>query len=225
MAHRTSASALHAARTVLQNYDLTVRPREEVPVGYIAKLRNDEAALAVIIDYVTRVFEVAVMRTKLNYWQQRLKTSQPDANLATQIVHFLHELLEAFSKVPKYSPAENSFLMTMQSPAEFKSQPVSMPISKAAIEASRAVYQFYRVSPKRGVTDRTLNQAHIASLIEGSLGLSRAVQSVPVLQHCLDEMRKGDATVSDVKKALRIAGVLMEYLPNYEEREEELKLL
>jgi hypothetical protein len=70
MPHLTSAASLHAARTVLREFSLTVRPPESLPSGSIPNIRADESCLAITIDYGTNIFHVSELRPELRYWQE-----------------------------------------------------------------------------------------------------------------------------------------------------------
>ena len=222
MAHRTSASALNAARSVLSVYNLTVRTPEDLPSGRVANLKADEACLAVIIDYATNIFQLSSLRPELRYWQERMGV---DTASAPQIALFLKKVLEAYGTIPQYKPEENQLTTVVESPVEFRAKPSVQTISKASLEASRFVFYYYSVEPKRGSADKHIDRVRVARLVEGSLNMHRIVLALPLVRDCQDDLRRGSVTPKDVKKVLRTLGILLEYLPNYEEREEELKLL
>lgn len=221
MAHRTSASALHTARVILKNYDLTVRPPETLVSGRIDNLKADEAHLAIIIDYATNAFEVALLRPEVRYWQRRLMSGSATA---PQIAGFMAKLLKAFALIPRNDASAPA--STFALPKEFTvKQPKPVVLSKAACETSRFVFHYYEVHPHGHKADEDFDRHQIARLAEVSLGLDRAQNAVPLLAETLGSLEQGKATETDIRICLRKAGVLMQYLPTFEEREEEVKLL
>ncbi len=237
MAHRTSAAALHAARTVLREYDIAIRPDRQMP-----NQAADEKCLAIVIDLTTNAYRVCGVRPELRYWQDRMHagTATPQ-----QIGGFFNAVLEAFESVPVFRDSEQGKTEPLEPPRSLGGQPIprsSVPrgffakpptlrISRFAADASGMVFHHYVVTPKKAkfaraedgdVPDRT----RVAALIDMGLGLARAMsEALPPLKRCKRDLRDGKATATDVARCLRHVGVVLEYLPNYENREEEVKLL
>ena len=222
MSHLISAPALDAAGNILKKYDITVRPPEELPSGRVDKLEANERCAAILIDYATNVFEVSKLRPELRYWQERLFAGTATA---PQLGGYLQRLIDAFGKVPKRGAQEAPVMITIASPAEFRARPEVLELSKAATEAARFLYHYYRVTPKSGMPDEALDRVRVAKIAESSLGLSRALRMLPVIVSIKENLRAGKATVDDVKRALRKTGILFEFLPGFECRDEEQKIL
>ena len=220
--HRSSAAALRAARVVLERYDLAVRPPESLVSGAIPNLTGGEACLAIIIDHATNVFHLALIRPELRYWQERLFG---ETATASQIAGFLQRVIEAFDLIPKRRDGEQALTARLDLPPEFRSKPVVQEVSKAATEASRFIFHYYHVSPKDGAPDEPVDRRNVAALVESSIGVSRALAALPMVAETQAELRAGRATEGSIKRCLRQLGVALAYLPAYEERDEEVKLL
>lgn len=96
--HRISAAALHAARIVLQNYDLVVK----TDCG-IRNLKADERCLAIMIDVTSGVYRASQIRPELRYWQEQLRAGQATAG---QIAGFLRKLGVELEYLPNYENRE-----------------------------------------------------------------------------------------------------------------------
>jgi len=97
-AHRISAAALHAARAILQLYDISVKPDASVN-----NLRPDERCLAVLIDITTNVYRASQMRPKLRWYQDRMRAGKATP---TEIGRFLRELGGELEYLPNYQSRE-----------------------------------------------------------------------------------------------------------------------
>jgi hypothetical protein len=96
--HRISAASLHAARTVMQCFDITVKPDTGVP-----NLRADVRCLAILIDITTNVYRAAQLRPELRYWQERLRAGTATA---TDINKFLRKIGIELEYLPNYEDRE-----------------------------------------------------------------------------------------------------------------------
>lgn len=223
MAHRTSAPAAHTAKLVMERYDLEVRPPETLASGRIDKLQASLAHVATVIDLATNIFHVAMLRPELRYWQERLGT---DTATAPQIATFFQKVLDAISLIPRHVQSERTLTTTLESPAEFRSnQPLVHQLSRVGTEGARTLLHYYVVTPKTGLPDPTLDTVRLAKMIDIGIGWTRAAQVEPILTHARNELKEGRSSQKDIVRYLRNVGILLEYLPGYEERAEELKLL
>jgi hypothetical protein len=96
--HRISAAALHAARAMLQCFDIQVKPD-----AGIRSLRADERCLAILIDITSNVYRAAQLRPELRYWQQRL---QSGTATATDVSRFLRKVGIELEYLPNYENRE-----------------------------------------------------------------------------------------------------------------------
>jgi hypothetical protein len=225
MAHRISAAALHLARNILKEFSLAVRPPETLISGRVDKLQATEAHAAIIIDYATNVFHIALLRPEVRYWQKHL---QAGTATAPQIANFFSKILDAFALLPVDTEEEkqNRVTSTFALPREFGDVPPEVyTLGKPAREASRCIFYYYDVRPLQGRPDNVLDRHRVAKLAEVSLGLSRAVGIIPVLKTVNIRLKAGKATQIDIRRCMREVGVHLEYIPGYENREEESKLL
>jgi hypothetical protein len=222
MAHRTSSAALHASRVVLQHYEFTPKPEDKVH-GFVPGLKGDETHVAVVIDYATNVFKVAELRPELRYWQERLHMGTATA---PQIAAFFSKVVETFESVPK-EISENKVTTIVEGPREFPGATHVLVVSKPAKEASRFLYHYYFVKPKRVtvIPDENLERIRIAALVDASMAWMKVSRALPVLRDCQAELKKGQATANDVVECLRKVGIFLAYLPSYRDQEEETKLL
>src|SRR5207237_3423034 len=120
MPHRTSAAALHAARTVLRNYTLTVKSPDAFTTGRVPNMRSDESCVAVVIDYATNVFHIAALRPELRHWQEHLRAGTAKAS---QIAAFMDKMYDAFMTIPRENPKETQ-TTTLETPREFGGPPM-----------------------------------------------------------------------------------------------------
>jgi hypothetical protein len=224
MAHRSSAPALHAARIILKSYDLAVIPPEQLPSGRVPNLRADFAHLSVIIDLATNIHLVAALRPKLYHWQEILREGIPSMRLAAQLAGFLDELEEAYAAMPKYTGGSKT-TVTLETPSQFGGKPQVIVLTKPAMEVSRFIFHYYSVTPKKGLPDPELDRIRIAKLADVSLNINRTVQVPDIARNCKTRLLEGSATKEEVQQSFRALGILLEHLPNYEEREEVSKLL
>ena len=222
MAHRVSAAALHSAVTLKKSFSFMVRPPEELPSGRVAGLDDSEKCIAIIVDYATNIFELAVLRPELRYWQERLFAGTATA---PQIGNFCQKVLDAYAKIPQARHGDKMTVTAFETPPQFMSRPVAVELSKAALEAARFLFHYYAVTPKRGEADPDVDRLRVAKIVESCIEISRAIKALPSVEAAQARLRSGQITVEEVKKVLRELGVLLEYLPGYENKEEELKLL
>lgn len=222
MSKRTSAAAVHAAKILMEHFNFSARPPEEVKSGRVDGILADIRCIAIVVDYATSAFEVANLRPELRYWQERLteRTATP-----SQLAAFLQKSIEAFDRLPKNGPCEPEVTVTLSTPREFRSAPTTVELSKAAREASRYLFNYYAIVPKRREPDEKLDRVRLATLAESALGIARASRAYPLMVDTKNAMRLGKLTEKEIRSKFRTLGILLEYLPNYENREEEVKLL
>lgn len=224
MAHYVSASALHTARVILASYELTPRPPETLVSGSIPGLTSSEAHVSVVIDFACNVFHLANLRPEMHYWHHRLHDGTATAS---QIAGFLKKCLAALEAIPKDNQQIMADFEVPRGFAQdgFAKQVTRRPLSKPAREVARFVFHYYFVKPKAGSSNEDVDRINIARLAEGSLGLVKALQIVPMVETGLKRLMEGHATETETRKCLREIGVLLEQLPQYQERLEEGKVL
>ncbi len=225
MAHLISAAALRTARVILQYYDLVVRPPESLSSGRIEKLTNTEAHVAIIIDHATNIYQLASLRPEVCFWQTRLRFGTATA---PQLAGFLKKILDAFDTLPKDTIKDESVATTFAQPPQFQtSKPIVMKISKPAKEVSRFIYHYYDPKPKLNSIgeDEEIHRLKIAYIAEACLALRRVYEFFPKLQTELKKLVDGHVTEVEVKKCMRDVGVVLQYMPSYEDRREEGKIL
>jgi hypothetical protein len=66
---------------------------------------------------------------------------------------------------------------------------------------------------------------HAAQTVELYMGLHRAQNAVPLAELYLGRLASGEASLREVRSLFRDLGALLEYLPNYRDRREELALV
>jgi len=218
----TSSAALHTARVIIKNFDLVVRPPESLPSGRIDVLKPDEKCVSVLVDYATNVFELTILRPELSYWQKRLKAGDAEA---CQIANFFQKVLSAFDKIPKDPANEDKIVTMLETPKEFMHKSVVHILSKPAREVSRFIFYYYFVTPKKKSANEILDRNEVAKLADVSLGLSRAMEILPYLKSTNERLKAGKATPDDIRKFMRELGVHFQYMPVFENREEEQKVL
>lgn len=87
------------------------------------------------------------------------------------------------------------------------------------------IHSYYHVSRSSLPPQPEILLMELAKLIEVTLGLRRALAAVPIIRCCLDGLKAGQITRDELSEAFERIRFLMEYLPNYHERQEETKLL
>lgn len=220
--HRVSAAALAAAREVLKRYQLNPRPGD-LP-GRVNGMTGGEAHVAIVIDYATNVFKVALLRPEVFYWQTALRSRTVDP---AQIVLFLKKVLDAFAEVPQYGPKEQPPIAYWEYPVDFgRNAPREIPLTKSAVEAARYLWHYYEVTP---YTDPLPTEAAeriiLAQTMEAGLGLDRAIGATPMVQFYLDRVKGGQATEKEVRVCFRRLGVCLGHLPTFSDLREETMLL
>jgi hypothetical protein len=65
----------------------------------------------------------------------------------------------------------------------------------------------------------------LAILIDVTTNVYRVAQLRPEFRYWQERMQNGSATAEDIVKFLRKAGVELNYLPSYEHRDEEVKVI
>ncbi len=93
---KVSAPALHAARTVLQNYTLTPKP---VPGRQPALAATDEFSVAVIIDVTTNVCRLEPFRKETAELFKRVCGGTATVD---EVKKFLYDLGVALNRLPTY---------------------------------------------------------------------------------------------------------------------------
>lgn len=167
------------------------------------------------------VYELAKLRPELRHWQLRM--TQGNAT-APQISQFLKKCLDTMALVPLEAPAIERKIVSADAPTWGAWS--RMPLTAASLEAARRLFHYYFVTIISGdVLPENLHRVAVAKIIDVSLGLAKAMKAAPRVQTCLDSLKRGNITPEDVQKYLRTIGILLECLPNYEEREDEVKLL
>lgn len=109
--HRISAAALHAARAILQLYDVSVKPE-----GSVKNLRADERCLAILIDITSNVYRAAQLRPELRYWQQRMLAGNATAS---DIGKFLRKVGVELEYLPNYQEREEEVKMVLPANGQF----------------------------------------------------------------------------------------------------------
>lgn len=215
----------------------TVSLRDPLPAGANPAMRATSGHLSVVIDYMTNVHEVAGVRPELRYWQTRLRlgTASPG-----QIAYFIQRLIDAIEKIPRYQHEEEAerVIASLSVPEAGRydqqhplihwiSVTKKLTLTRAAIEATRGLLHYYDIQPKkrRVFWDENTERIEIAKLLDGCLQLNRVIAALPVLRKWRTELEQGRASEEDIKRCLRFVGVMFEYLANYRERDDELKLL
>ena len=223
MAHLTSSPALHCARTVLKGYALSVKPPERVRQARIDKLAATESHVAILVDHASNVFRVVSLRPELGYWQKSLRSGTATA---PQIACFVQKLLDAFGTLPQDSDGERPEPAAFAVPAQFASAgPMTYALSKCAREVSRVLFYYYDIAPVGGVAHNELDRVNMAKIAEATLGLTRAVKAVGPLIEYRMKLRDGKASEAEVRSLFRQVGVLFNYLPSYENPQEETRIL
>ena len=225
MAHRTSSAALHAARVVLQHYELTVRPPEQIQWNPIRNLQATDVHVAIVIDLVTNAYVVALLRPELRYWQRRLTQGPVDADTPGQVCKFIYKTIEALDSVPKELPSTEKVTRT-QAGTDTGWNPM-IELSRASLDATRSLFYYYEVKPleQSSISSEMEDRLNVAKILEVSLGLRKAVRALPLLHACWNDLRKDGATQAEVRACLRRVGILLGSLPCYQEQDEETKLL
>lgn len=231
MAHRSSASALHAAREVLRNYRVTVKPAGTpgVPNG----LRADDAHLSIIIDKASNAHEVCKIREEIRFWQKRLTARNAKAR---DIDYFFVRLIEKLQLVPDYMPNDQHVQYLAMKPATGQYEVTEavageewrmVDITKAAVEAARYVLACYDLEPieERLYADPDEEKILLARLLEVSMAIVLPVSQLPLIRKGLARLRKGDINELDLRKLLRDVGVAFDQVPHYEDLREETMLL
>jgi hypothetical protein len=100
-------------------------------------------------------------------------------------------------------------------------------ISAAAWHAANTLLQFYDVQLKPGVSMRGMkaDARCLAIVIDLCTNVYRASQLRPEFRYWQERMLSGTATAADIGKFFRKAGVELGYLPTYEEKDEEVKVI
>jgi hypothetical protein len=227
--YRVSAPALRAARLVLENYDLTVKPRDRVSVGYRPELTNHEKHISIVIDYVSNVKDVCEQRTEMAYWHERLRFGTATA---PQLAQYLRRLLEAFDHLPKPGRDEIAVVMRNetslpnfvqgQSPIPVSFQSGKYTLTKPAIKSAQALFQFYDI---KATKHHLATVERVAQVIEGGLGLLGACKAQPLAEKCLKGLQARSITLDEVKVFFKDIGLWLNRMPTFEESLEESKIL
>ncbi len=93
--HLVSAPALHAARTLLQNFD--VHEKRNVDAGFSVPV--NEYNLAVLIDICTCIFRLEPFRKQAGSMAAKVADGTASRD---EVVKFLTELSVAFNWMPQY---------------------------------------------------------------------------------------------------------------------------
>jgi len=222
MAHRISAPALHAAVTLKKSYCFEVLPTDRLPSGHLQGLTAQERCLAILIDYATNVFELCLLRPELRYWQDRLFAGTATAS---QIGAFCKKVLHAYELIPQHSLSSTKITTLFETPPQFGGRPTVFPLSKASLEAARFLFYYYEVRPRKGRAEGDRDRIMVAKLVEASLELVKVMEGHQRVKTAWDKLKAGQLDVDGVKQCFRELGVALEYLPNYKDREEEVKIL
>jgi len=220
--HRVSAAALTAAREVLKRYQLVPRPGD-FP-GRVNGMTAGEAHVAIVIDYATNAFKVALLRPEIFYWQVALRSRRVDP---VQIVNFLKKVVDTLAEVPQYGPRDRPPVAYWEYPVDFgPGIPHQMPLSKSAMEATRYLWHYYQISPYANpLPTEEAERIILAQIIEAGLGMDRAVSAAPLAQFYLERVKEGQATEKEIRKCFRKLGIILAYLPTFSDLREETMLL
>lgn len=227
MAHRTCSAASHAAHTLLENFSVTLRPAHELPAGTPRVLIASEHHIGVIIDLATSAHEVAKVREPLKHWQEVLGHGINDRRTATQILYYVRDVVAALEKVPRYLHEEQVETVMVLVPSMTGAAMPRLVLTKAAKLAAKALFEVYQITSKnkRASTDPRITRLEVARCIDVCLGLRQALRVLPLMKRCEAGLVQGKLTLDQVVAHLRELGVRLEYLPNFEDRRDEVKLL
>jgi hypothetical protein len=226
MARRTSAAALHAARVILHRYDIALHPTNAPIAGMLA----NEKHLAVLIDYTTQAYEVALVRPELRYWHIRMRDGTATA---PQLAQYMRRMVEALDKIP--GDVAPGLMVQGDTPAgsdtvkwlSARPRRPQLILHEYAIKTARAINWYYVVTPKVAplIADEELEFLHLAKLVEISVGLSQALKARPLLRDAEIRMRQGQMTEDECSDCLRGVGVYFEQMPHFEDMRDETLLL
>lgn len=233
MPHLISAPSWHAAHVVLKHFTLEVRPKalERIP-----KLQADARCVAIFIDFGTQIFNVVKLRPELMYWQKRMTAG---TITALNVVSFLRRLESELDKLPKLKDAPVSFVWDEPIKQQWNQENIAAQsgyldsswrsgkhtISQPAVEATKQIYAHYAVTCKKPDFTPEEEAARMGLLIDVCTDVFRCVQAYPVIRERRMQIEDGKLTREEVANFLKNLGIQLEHLPNYEERQEEVKLI
>ena len=220
MARRVSAPALRTAIMLTQEYKFEVRP-ETGANGMTGSVGH----VAIVIDYATGVYKVVEMRPELHYWQHQLTARRAEA---PQLAGYLKRLLEAFAQVPQYGPKERPSVIPINLLPEFRNIGVvdELPATKNVEEMLRYLRHYYVITPvAERPYDPVADRVRIMQIAIPHLGLDHAMRAVPLAEFYLERMKQGQVTQREVRECFRRLGIMMEHMPNYWDRKEEMMLV
>jgi hypothetical protein len=227
MSVRTSSAALHAARVLFRHYRFTVRPAEQVPVNRYDRLQATDIHVAILIDGITNVSGIALLRPKITYWQQIMDTGVNDAHTASQITYFVHELIEALERVPRFPEEEKPPEVSISCPITVGAWTVKMKLTRAALDSMQTLYYYYDIQPIKApaIPNEAVDRIHVAKLIDCCLNVGKALRALPMLRRGHAQLLRGQASAEDLIACLERIRFLFEFLPNYQDHRDEVKLL
>jgi hypothetical protein len=223
---KVSAAALQAARDVLREYALEIRPE------YAGKaMTNTEGHVAIVIDYATGVYKIAELRPELAYWQKQILAKTATA---PQLIGFLKRLLETLGQIPRYGRNEELVQVAMRLPREWAMVigPQTQVITKAALEAARYLMHYYIITPLalpssggNGVASARIDSVQVARLVNLNLGVSHALQAIPLAEAYLQRLNNGKADQKEIKFCFRDLDIYLSVLPAWSRTEEVMLLV
>ena len=104
-------------------------------------------------------------------------------------------------------------------------KPLRRPLAKFAVEASRVLFHYYDMTPRKWSAGPDADRVHVAETVDAVLGLSRVTGLEEVLREKRSAIMAGKLTEAAVRTLMRAAGVFFDKMPTYTAGEEELKLL
>lgn len=204
-----SAPAADAAFTLMRLLNFKVR--EGQPIKNLIANRH---CLAILIDQVSNIYHVTKIRPELYYWQRRVVN---ETATAPQLGVFLQKLIEALRLI-QFEDQQKDVRFELSG---HRGQPVGKQhvISAPALRAATGIFQCYEVSWK--LSKSVPQPKQIAGVIDTTVRLYRAVRLLPVVMEYKRRLARGDMTLQDITSFFKFVGIELEYLPTYEEREEE----
>lgn len=197
--HRISAASLHAARVLLECYEMRLKPG----CG-ISNLCAEERALATFLDLVTNIHHVASLRHHVRHWS-RLEFLQHARQ--EEILRLLDDLASALD------------LLKPGWAYEIQQNGKTTRIPEFARDAARALLQFFEVLPRRtnGVENLRASERHLSITVETAMGARHLAALRGTPQECAQRMRANKIMREQVALYMRRVGFAFDYLPSYGE--------
>lgn len=192
----------------------------------ITNLLPDKRCVAILIDLVSNVFQVAQLRPELRYWQKRVVAETADAG---QIGYFLSRLIEAVEQM--YFEAEEKARIPFSlflDPPPGAVLPKGSPhiICGAALRCGHAIAQHYITRWKNPQPEWPNPRPEwIGGLVDVHGQLYRPLRLLPHLRTWKQQLAQGSLTVQNVADVFKYIGIQLTYLPSYMVGEEERRIV